>query len=145
MADHQPSIVHIASHGRFTGDPATSFLLTHDGALSMSDLEHAVSERSIPLDLLVLSACQTAAGDDRAALGLAGVSLRAGARSAIGSLWNVSDAATAVLFEDFYRQLSTPGSSRAAAMREAQRALLDSERFKHPFFWSGFLLINSWR
>ena len=111
----------------------------------MSELEHAVSERSIPLDLLVLSACQTAAGDDRAALGLAGVSLRAGARSAIGSLWNVSVAATAVLFDDFYRQLSKPGSSRAAAMREAQRALLDSERFNHPFFWSGFLLINSWR
>jgi filamentous hemagglutinin family protein len=144
MADHQPAIVHIASHGRFTGDPGTSFLLTHDGALSMSELEHAVSERSIPLDLLVLSACQTAAGDDRAALGLAGVSLRAGARSAIGSLWNVSDAATALLFEDFYRKLSEPGSSRGAAMREAQKALLASERFHHPFFWSGFLLINSW-
>ena len=144
MADRQPAIVHIASHGQFTGDPATSFLLTHDGVLSMSELEQSVSARSIPLELLVLSACETAAGDDRAALGLAGVGLRAGARSAVGSLWNVSDAATALLFEDFYGRLHAPGTSRAAAMRAAQQELLDSDRFNHPFFWSGFLLINSW-
>jgi len=144
MADRQPAVVHIASHGQFTGDPATSFLLTHDGALSMSELEQSVSARSIPLEMLVLSACATAAGDDRAALGLAGVGLRAGARSAVGSLWNVSDVATALLFEDFYGRLQEPGTSRAAAMRAAQRDLLDSDRFNHPFFWSGFLLINSW-
>jgi filamentous hemagglutinin family protein len=144
MAQRQPAIVHIASHGQFTGDPATSFLLTHDGALSMSELEQSVSARRIPLELLVLSACQTAAGDYRAALGLAGVSLRAGAHSAVGSLWNVSDAATALLFEAFYARLREPDSSRAVAMRAAQLALVESERFSHPFFWSGFLLINSW-
>lgn len=144
MAERQPAIVHIASHGQFTGDPATSFLLTHDGVLSMAELEQSVSARRIPLELLVLSACQTAAGDDRAALGLAGVSLRAGAHSAVGSLWNVSDAATALLFEAFYSALRQPDTSRAAAMQAAQLTLAGSERFSHPFFWSGFLLINSW-
>jgi CHAT domain-containing protein len=100
--------------------------------------------RETPLELLVLSACETAAGDERAALGLSGVALRAGARSALGSLWAVSDAAAAKLIPGFYQALQTPGVSRAMALSLAQRELLKTRQFRHPFYWSPFLLIGAW-
>ena len=85
----QPTVVHIASHAVFTGDPETSFVLMHDDRLTMGRLSDVIGVtrfRERPLELLVLSACQTAAGNERAGLGLAGVAIRAGARSAMGSL-----------------------------------------------------------
>ena len=149
MGDRELDIVHIASHGVFTGDPDKSFLVTHDGRISMNQLSEYIGRtkfRETPLELLVLSACETAIGDDRAALGLAGVAINAGARSALGSLWAISDPATAKLIEDFYRQLQNPNQSRAHALRMAQLSLLDSEEqeFQHPYFWSAFLLISNW-
>lgn len=141
------SVVHIASHAQFTGNLDSSFLLTHDERLSLIDFEKMLSVtrfRKRPLELLVLSACQTAVGDERAALGLAGVGIRAGARSALGSLWAISDDATALLITDFYRNLKTPGVSRARALQAAQQSMLDETSFTHPFYWSGFLLINNW-
>jgi CHAT domain-containing protein len=92
----------------------------------------------------MLSACQTAAGDERAALGLAGIALRAGARSALGSLWNISDEATYELVVQFYTALKDPKLSRAAALQRAQLALLAGQRFRHPFYWSPFLIIGNW-
>jgi CHAT domain-containing protein len=92
----------------------------------------------------VLSACQTAAGDERAALGLAGVAVRAGARSAVATLWSVSDVAAADLMTHFYASLRQPGVSRARALQAAQRALLEQRALRHPFYWSPFVLINSW-
>jgi CHAT domain-containing protein len=147
MVQARPSVVHIASHAEFTGDPSTSWLLTHDGRLTLdqlSDLVGVAKFRDDPLELLMLSACQTAAGDDRAALGLAGVALRAGARSALGSLWSISDEATYELVVEFYKALKDPTASKSLALRTAQRKLLDDERFQHPFFWSPFLLIGNW-
>jgi CHAT domain-containing protein len=96
------------------------------------------------VELLVLSACDTALGDDRAALGLAGVAVRSGARSALGSLWAISDDATYPLIVDFYQRLHEPGVSRAEALRHAQRSLLASETFAHPFYWSAFVLLSNW-
>jgi CHAT domain-containing protein len=57
--------------------------------------------RDDPLELLTLSACETAAGDDRAALGLAGIAIKAGARSALATLWNINDEASVDLVVDF--------------------------------------------
>ena len=143
----RPTVVHIASHGYFTGDPTTSYLLAHDAPLTMerlSDLIATTRFREDPVELLVLSACQTAAGDDRSTLGLAGVAIRAGARSAIGSLWNISDEAALQLVTRLYAELAEPDRSRAGALRAAQLELLEDERFRHPFFWSPFLVISDW-
>jgi filamentous hemagglutinin family protein len=147
LASGRPGVVHIASHAEFTGDPKTSFVLTHDDRLSMeklSSLVRSVRAGDEPVELLLLSACETAAGNDRAALGLSGVAVRAGARSAIGSLWSVSDAAAAKLVVGFYRGLGEPGSSKARAMQQAQAALLETPRYRHPFYWAPFLVINNW-
>ena len=92
-----PVIVHIASHAVFTGDPDTSYLVTYDGRVGMGQLSDVVGMTRFsdqPLELIVLSACQTAEGNNRAALGLAGSAIRAGARSAVGSLWSISDRGT---------------------------------------------------
>jgi CHAT domain-containing protein len=142
-----PSIVHVASHAVFTGDPATSFVLTHDDRLTMDELSEIVAPtqfRKRPLELLTLSACETAAGDERAALGLAGVAIRAGARSALGSLWAVQDEATYHLMVGFYTALKEPGVSKAEALRRAQAKLIATPAYQHPFYWSPFLLISNW-
>jgi CHAT domain-containing protein len=147
LVEQQPSIVHLASHAQFTGEPQSSFILTSDGRLTVDRIESFIGAskfRKLPLELLVLSACETAAGDDRAALGLAGIAIRAGARSALGSLWSISDEAAAELISKFYQQLQDPRNSKAAALRAAQIGLLKQPRFSHPFFWSPFLLISNW-
>jgi CHAT domain-containing protein len=140
-------IVHIAAHGQFAAEAAASFLLTAQGKLTMERLAQIVGRlrfRDHPLELLTLSACETASGDDRAALGLAGVALQAGARSAVATLWLVHDAATAVLMEAFYRALQMPGVSRARALQQAQLTLLKDPTYADPFFWAPFLVINNW-
>jgi CHAT domain-containing protein len=140
------NIVHIASHGQFGADPKQTFLLAYDGPLNMDRLETDIKygeRRESALELLVLSACETATGDDRAALGLAGVALKAGARSALAGLWYVSDEAAGELVVDFYRALQS-GQSKAHALQAAQRKLLSSQRFAHPAYWAPFLVIGNW-
>ncbi len=140
-------IVHLASHGVFVGDGQDSFILTHDSRLDMNQLEALIKygrPGSEPIELLTLSACETAAGDDRAALGLAGVAVKAGARSVLASLWQISDDATARLITQFYRFLQAPGVTKAEALQRAQADLLSSGEFSHPSFWSPFLLIGDW-
>ena len=148
IADRRAGIVHIATHARFESDVEQSYLLTYDGKLRLGQLEDIVGMTQThpqPVELLTLSACQTARGDERAALGLAGVAVKAGARSALAALWEIDDEATAVLVPEFYRQLSNPTvSDKAAALRNAQLELLGDERFDHPGFWSPFLLIGNW-
>src|SRR5690606_23254109 len=118
------SVVHIASHGQFTSDPRESFLLTFDGRLNINGLERLIEPsrfRDRPVELLTLSACTTAAGDDRAALGLAGIAVKAGARSALASLWFINDEASAELVAGFYDALAEPGATKAGALQTAQR------------------------
>ncbi len=92
-----------------------------------------------------LSACQTAVGDERAALGLAGVAIKAGVGSALASLWFVSDAATSELMAAFYRQLQDPNLSKAKALQNVQvKFIKDRSRFYHPVYWAPFLLIGNW-
>ena len=142
------SVVHIASHGQIESDPRKSFLLAYDGRITMDHLESylKVSQlREEPVDLLTLSACRTAAGDDRAALGLAGMAVKAGARSALATLWYVSDQASSMLVTEFYRRLSAGGIGKAAALRDAQRTVLADPRYRHPSYWAPFLLIGNWQ
>ncbi|MDH3641020.1 MAG: CHAT domain-containing protein [Gammaproteobacteria bacterium] len=140
------SVAHFATHGEFSQDHSKSFILTYDDKLTLDGLQQVLDRRdqAQPLDLLVLSACKTAAGDDRAALGLAGVAVQSGAQSALASLWYISDAATAELIENFYTALQTPKTSKAESLRKAQLALLNTERFQHPSFWAPYLLVGNW-
>ncbi len=139
--------LHIATHGKFSTDVNDSFLLTFDGKLSMQTLDQLIGLfrfRQEPLELLTLSACQTGVGDDRAALGLAGVALKAGARSALATLWFINDEASATLISEFYRQLRNPAISKAVALQRAQIKLLNDRIYEHPAYWSPFLLMNNW-
>jgi len=141
------SVVHIASHAQFDRDIEKTFLLTYEGKLSMSKLEQFLGLskfRTDAVELLTLSACETAAGDDRAALGLAGLAIKAGARSAVATLWMVNDPASAALVSYFYRELQTPGLSKAKALQSAQLSLLKDLRYRHPNYWGAFLLIGNW-
>ena len=141
------SIVHVASHGKFQSDVRDTFLLTYDGKLSMDRLEGYMASttyREQPVELLTLSACQTAVGDDKAALGLGGIAVKAGARSAVATLWYINDQASSLLISEFYKNLKEPGVSKAVALQQAQRTLLDDPRFHHPSYWGPFLLIGNW-
>ncbi len=143
----QLNVLHIATHGKFSGDADSSFIMTFDGPLTINQLADQIGLfkfRETPLELLVLSACETAQGDERAALGLSGVAIKAGARSAIGTLWKVSDLAASRLIRDFYRQLQNPLASRAVALQRAQREMLKDLRFRHPGYWSAYILVNGW-
>lgn len=141
------NIVHIASHGQFEGEVDKTFLLAFDDKITMDLLDQYVGLfkfRGGPLELLTLSACETAAGDDRAALGLAGVAIKTGARSALATLWFINDQASSILVAEFYRQLRDPSISRAVALQHAQLKMLNDRRYEHPGYWSPFLLINNW-
>ena len=148
MIEEQYSIVHIASHGQFDRDVRKTFVLTHDAKLTLNDLEAAIRPgqyRGKPVEMLVLSACQTAAGDDRAALGLAGVAVKAGARSALATLWFVNDQSTSTLVSEVYSQLlKNPDLTKARALQAAQLKLLADRRYRHPCYWSPYLLIGNW-
>jgi CHAT domain-containing protein len=148
LTQEQYSIVHIASHGQFDRDVRKTFVLTFDGRLTLNDLEALIRPsqyRGRPVELLVLSACQTAAGDDRAALGLAGVAVKAGARSALATLWFVNDQSTSTLVGEFYQQLrQAPGVSKAQALQAAQIKLISDRRYRHPCYWSPYLIIGNW-
>jgi CHAT domain-containing protein len=148
LEQDQYSIIHIASHGQFNADVRKTFVLTYDTKLTMNTLEALIRPsqyRGQPVELLVLSACQTAAGDDRAALGLAGVAVKAGARSALASLWFVNDQSTSALISEVYKELSrSPTVSKARALQSAQIKLLNDRRYHHPCYWSPFLIIGNW-
>jgi len=134
------NIIHFATHGLFTGEVDSTFLLTFNQNLTLDSLSSIIKDKNI--DLLTLSACQSAIGDERSSLGLAGSSLKAGSKSAIASLWFVDDEATAILIDKFYQYLQS--NSKALALRKAKLDLLSTKRFWHPSYWSAFILIGNW-
>ncbi len=147
------AIIHIATHGKFGVDAASTFLVGYDGKISLDQLDSLLrsvsqnyrrNEQQEPVELLTLSACQTAAGDNRAALGIAGVAVRAGVKSAMASLWFINDESTVRLIEEFYTQLRQPSMTKAEALRQAQIKLIASEDYNHPAVWSPFILIGNW-
>jgi CHAT domain-containing protein len=143
------NVVHLATHGQFSSRPEDTFILAADGPMNVTDFDLLLRRRdetySQALELLVLSACQTAEGDNRATLGLAGVAVRAGARSTMASLWNVGDRSTAILVGEFYRELVSAKVTKAEALRRAQVTLLQKyPNYSRPGYWAAYVLLGNW-
>lgn len=141
------SVLHAATHGNFSSDPHQTFLLLYNELLQVQELNTLLDNQSTRLELLVLSACETATGDRRAALGVAGMALRAGAKSALATLWQVNDESTATLMSEFYRELiDNPSLPKAEALRNAQLKLWEnsSREWQLPFFWSPYVILGNW-
>jgi len=138
-------LIHIASHGFFGNNAQDSFLLAFDDVIRMDDLQRVIADngtRGGAIDLLTLSACETAEGNDRAPLGFAGAAIRARARSVVGTLWPVSDEAASRFMEVFYSGMKH--ESKSEAFEAAQRDLIGTPRFAHPYFWAPVILIGNW-
>ncbi|NER38465.1 MAG: CHAT domain-containing protein [Oscillatoria sp. SIO1A7] len=144
------SVVHLATHGQFSSNPEETFLLAWDDRIRIRDFDRLFYQRQksnrSPVELLVLSACQTATGDRRATLGLAGFALRSGARSTLATLWSVNDRSTADLMSEFYQELTEYEGeiNKAQALRDAQLKLLQNTLYNHPYFWAPFVLVGNW-
>lgn len=142
------SVLHLATHGKFSSNPEETYVLAYDALLQPRDLElllQATQDNPQALELLVLSACETAVGDRRATLGLAGLAVRSGAKSTLATLWQVSDDSTVALMEQFYRELGKPGISKAEALHRAQQQLLQQPEYQNPFYWAPYVLVGNWR
>lgn len=142
-------IVHFSTHGQFSSDPRQTVLLAWDKALDTFALYSLFNTfgrgaEEDGMGLLILSACQTAAGDERAVLGIAGIAAQAGARSTLATLWLIDAQSTVDYIAQFYDALSS-GRSTADAVRYAALALLRSDAYSHPFYWGSFLLVGDWR
>ena len=153
-------ILHMATHGTFGFNPESNYVVAGakqaDGespfneTLTIGELDALIREvndsRREPIELLTLTACETAIGDNRSTLGLAGVAVRAGVRSAIATLWSVSDESSANLISQFYSNLKTPELTKAEAMQAAQITMIRSESYvdQHPYRWAPFTLIGNW-
>ncbi|MBP0018003.1 MAG: CHAT domain-containing protein [Cyanobacteria bacterium SBLK] len=145
------SVIHIATHGKFSSDPKETFIQLWNKRINANDFNQLIKVRdskiSDILDLLVLSACETATGDKRAALGLAGLAIRAGAQSTLATLWQVNDESTAELMSQFYRQLiDNPETTKAEALRRSQLELWNTKnkRWYVPFHWAPYILVGNW-
>jgi CHAT domain-containing protein len=141
-------IVHLATHGQFSSNLEETFVLAWDRPILINELRTLLRSRddfiTRPIELLVLSACETAAGDDRATLGLAGMAVQAGARSTLASLWSLDDRSGAEFMGQFYQALMQPDISKAAALQQAQLALLQNPNYRHPRYWAPYVLLGNW-
>ncbi|WP_169267579.1 CHAT domain-containing protein [Brasilonema octagenarum] len=142
------NILHLATHGQFSSRADQTFILAANGPINVIDFDNILRTRDEKkpegVQLLVLSACQTAAGDNRAALGLAGAAFKAGARSTVASLWQIDDESTAQFVGAFYTQLKNVNMTKAEALRLAQLQLLKHPNYSSPSFWSAYVLIGNW-
>jgi CHAT domain-containing protein len=141
-------IIHFATHGQFGAEAEDTFLVLGDQQkLSLNQLDRlirSVTNRNEPIDLLTLTACQTAVGDDRAALGLAGIAIQAGAKSVIASLWSINDATTRDFSQSFYQNLQT--THKAKALQTTQVQMIRSRTTaSRPAYWAPYVLVGSWR
>ncbi|MGD1921388.1 MAG: CHAT domain-containing protein [Pleurocapsa sp.] len=151
------SVIHLATHGLFSSNPDETFIITGDGEMiNINTFSNLLNSSSTNPDLVVLSACETAAGDELAILGLAGVAVRSGASSTIASLWAVDDASTAELMSRFYREFKNPQAKKVDALQKAQLSLMNSLRQNppspalesyppHPYYWSPYVLVGNWQ
>ena len=143
-------VVHIATHGQFSSQPEETFIIAWDNPINVYELSNFLKSRqkkeSEPIELLVLAACQTAKGDKRATLGLAGVAINAGAKSTLATLWKVvADESPGTLLSQFYRELSeNPHLTKAKALRRAQLEFLKDDSLNRPYFWASYILLGNW-
>lgn len=143
------SILHLATHGQFSSKLDDTFLLTWDDKINVNQLRSLMKTSELrqigPIELLVLSACETAVGDRQATLGLAGIAAKSGARSTLATLWQVGDEATSVLMGRFYNILNSEKVTKAEALQKAQISMIyDYKNKKHPFFWGAYILLGNW-
>jgi CHAT domain-containing protein len=142
-------ILHLATHASFNGRSDRAFIVADGEAILLSELRQLLGAnyaRGELISLIVLSACETALGDDQASMGLAGSAVQAGAESAVASLWEVDDAGTLELMRHFYR-FYADGQGKAEAIRNAQLELINSGNadFAEPRVWAAFTLLGAWR
>jgi CHAT domain-containing protein len=141
-------ILHIKTHGQFSSDPEKTFLVGFGTLLKSNDLDKLIKRGNKKdlraIELLVLSACKTAQGDDRAVLGLSGVAIRAGARSTVSSLWVAQDAVNTKIIVRFYEELRQPGMTRAKALHNAQKAYFEAKEDQEPHFWAPYVIVGNW-
>ncbi|MEH2156416.1 CHAT domain-containing protein [Nostoc sp.] len=145
------NILHLATHGKFSSNPEQTYILDWNERIKVKDLDNLLRlnyQRSAnPIELLILSACETATGDKRAALGLAGIAIRAGARTTLASLWQINDASTAEFMIKFYQELNREQITKAEALRNTQIAFLQESAhrdYNRPHHWSAFILVGNW-
>ncbi|WP_238993788.1 CHAT domain-containing protein [Calothrix sp. PCC 6303] len=152
------SIVHIASHAQFGIIPEDTFIVTgKNQKLTINQLEASLrnlNNKSDSVELLALTACETAVGDDRATLGLAGIALQAGVKSAIASLWNVTDESTSEIIKTFYTNYRKNGMTIAQALQTAQIRMIQAKKlpsseginikYDHPAYWAPIISIGNW-
>lgn len=150
----QYRILHFATHGLLdAGQPARSGLILSlvdqdrrpvNGFVGLSD----VYNLHAPVDLVVLSACRSALGEDVRGEGLVGLTrgfMYAGASGVVASLWKVDDEATAELMKHFYAHMLQRGMTPAAALREAQNNLRQEPQWRSPYYWAAFTLHGEYR
>ncbi|MGK7938303.1 MAG: CHAT domain-containing protein [Xenococcaceae cyanobacterium] len=141
------SVIHLATHGWFSGSLESSFLQAYQSKISLPELEATLIQHNLNfphnlLELLILSACDTAMSDRRATLGMSGVALRAGVNNVLGSLWSIQDLPTVLLISEFYRHWLNLNSSKAESLRQAQLKFINSPN-NHPALWSSMILITN--
>ncbi len=116
--------------------------------MNVTELEQIFRDRNPKqantIGLLILSACETATGDQRATLGISGVAVRAGARAAIASLWTLDDEVSVTFIEKLYEQLTDPALTKVRALRAAQLALAKEEGYEHPRYWAPYIFVGNW-
>ncbi|MHC5771548.1 MAG: CHAT domain-containing protein [Nostoc sp.] len=141
------SILHLTTHAQFSSDAQRTMFFTWNKPITVLEFDNLLKLNAQTnedgIELLVLSACQTAKGNKRSALGIAGVAAQAGARSTVATLWKVDADSTALLMEDFYKNLKF-GTPKAEALRQAQLNLMSNSKYSHPYFWASFLLVGGW-
>jgi len=169
-------IIHLATHAEFRpGAINNSYIQFWNAKLKFDQLRQLSQklgwQQEPKIELIVLSACRTALGDKQAELGFAGLTIQTGVKTALGSLWYVSDEGSLALMTKFYEELKT-ASSKSAALRQAQLAMLKGQvrlqegqlqlnqeellpllpklvvrrnvNLSHPYYWSAFTMIGNW-
>jgi CHAT domain-containing protein len=142
-------IVHLSTHGQFSSTPDRTVLLAWDQIITMQEFRQLLRQRSnrSNIELLFLSACESARGDRRSALGLAGISAQVGARSTVATLWQVRAGSAKLLASEFYKELKAgikQGRSKAEVLRQAQLALKNNPDYSDPKDWGAWVLVGSW-
>ncbi|MGB0563401.1 MAG: CHAT domain-containing protein [Spirulinaceae cyanobacterium] len=152
----QHDIIHLATHSYFEArNPEQSYIQLWDAHLTFQGLRALSQRRSTPIELLIFSSCETGVDHREAELGFGGLAVQTGAKSAIASLWQVSDTGTLTLMSELYAAFANPEITiKAQALRQAQLAMIQgrvsapahldhAEDLAHPFYWSAFQLIGS--
>jgi filamentous hemagglutinin family protein len=165
------NIVHLSTHAAFPDNGKSPYIQFWDSQVGLDDLRTIKWYAPPKVELLTLSGCETAIGNENHELGFAGLAVRADVKSALASLWQVSDVGTLALMSEFYQQLGKQETTiKAEALRQTQLAMLHGnvriesgevrgtgmkvnlpselknrkdQNLSHPYYWAGFTIIGS--